>query len=261
MAGASTAAPIPAQNLAPEVLEQCDASAEKFRSFHPAIKSSARTLIDLGAFTEAEFRNVKIGYCGLRTANGPVATTSCRNDIILLDENYRLDNQRLVMTATLAHEMKHYLQHAQQRTRYGPGYCESEHYEKDKRWMEIDADKFGDEVAALLFAGRPVEIRNRCSSPLSLYLETATPRAAIQSFFDFLEVPPLSNAVTPHRSTSKFFKVYARSENADGNRVILRDTSESETRDIGGKTYRLKNITMASKARSSGPFVLRLTCQ
>ncbi|NNE39795.1 MAG: hypothetical protein HKN14_02625 [Marinicaulis sp.] len=255
------AQPLPSRDIAQDILEGCDAQAFDFDDYDLAVKSATTTLMNLGVFSEAEFRGVKIGFCHLRAANGPVATTSCVDDTILLDEKYRDDDQRLVRAATLAHEMKHHLQHAQQRKMYGPGYCNSEHYEKDKTWMETDADKFGDDVAALLFAGRPVEIRNTCEQALSVYLETVTPGASIQSFFDLLEIPALSNAITPHRSTSKYFRVYARSDDDKGERLDWNGAVDSETRDIGGKTYRLKNITMANAARSIGPFVLRLTCR
>lgn len=254
------ASPVSSDELAPALLDACDEQAMPFGGYHPAIAASVNDLTAMGVFTEAEFNRVKIGFCGLRDAQGPAATISCARDIILLDAAYTADGKRLVRNANLAHEMKHYLQHRAQKAAFGEGYCASEQYAADKIRLEEEADAFGDEVAALFFAGRSVEIKNDCPVPVAIYLEAARPVWATGGALAFTQIAPHATVVQTERSASKFFKVYAEMQSSGEPKRIWGAARSADGRIIAGRSYGLKPVTLSNASRSSGPFRMVLSC-
>ena len=126
--------------------------------------------------------------------------------------------------------------------------------------MENEADAFGDEVAALFFTGRPIEIKNECPAAVSVYLETDEPGSVMRDFRGFIDVAPQSSILARGRSVSKFFKFYARSEPYDGRRRVWRGATMADKRIIDGKAYGLKQIALTNQSRSRGPFLLKLSC-
>ena len=226
----------------------------------PGIANAADGLSELGVITQNEFRGVKIGYCDLRSVDGPVATTSCGRDIILLDTKYADENESLTLKATLAHEMKHYFQLTEQKSRFGEGYCTSQRFTADKAWMETEADTFGDNVAALLVTGRTVVIKNECPAAVAVYLEAEKPVGAGGEAGEAIDVAPNTTVATPGRSVSNLFRLYARSETHDGRQHFWRDMGGTHTHRIDGKLVGLKLATLSNRERTAGPFQLKLSC-
>ncbi len=147
---AAGAQPLPADDLPQTLLTACDEQAKAVGEFAGPIAAAVNELIEAGVFQREAIEGVRIGFCDLRNADGPVAATSCLDDVILLDAKYEAPSQALVRNATLAHEMKHVLQHREKKAAYGEGYCLSEAYETDKPGLEAEADKFGDEALEIL---------------------------------------------------------------------------------------------------------------
>lgn len=251
---------LPANEMPQQILEACDARAMPFGAYDQKIAASVEALTDMGVFETSEFYDVKVGFCDLRSADGPAATTSCASDIILLDSGYAKRDQSLVRNATLAHEVKHVFQHRAQRAAYGDGYCDSSQYASDKAWMEKEADAFGDGVAELFFTGRAVEVRNECANAVSVYLEADNPIAASDDPPAFMEIPAHSAMRVQERAASKFFKLYAETKSASAKKQRWGGPAMAYKRFIGGKSFGLQQVTLNSFERSAGPFYLTLDC-
>ncbi len=251
---------MPADEMPHHILDTCDAQARPFSTYDQNIAASVEALTDMGVFEAAEFHDVKIGFCDLRNANGPAATTSCARDIILLDSGYTRADQSLVRNATLAHEMKHVFQHRTQKAAYGDDYCDSGQYTSDKAWMEKEADAFGDGVAELFFTGRAIEIRNECMNAVSVYLEADNPISTSDEPLTFMSVPARSAMRVQERAASKFFKLYAETKSASAKKQRWGGPAMAYKRFIGGKSFGLQQVTLNSFERSAGPFYLTLDC-
>lgn len=247
-------------NISREILDQCDEQALAYEDYDAIIAAAAEGLAALGVFTKSEFRGVKIGFCDLQRVQGPVATTSCARDTILLDTKYANKDESLVLKTTLSHEMKHYFQHRGQKIRFGENYCFSDQYKSDKAWMEEEADAFGDNVAALLFIGRTVEIKNNCPVAVTVYLEDDDPLGPAPDGARFIDIAPQSTVTAPGQSRSKFFKFYAQSEPVRGERRFWRNATMAHRRMINGKAYGLKQTTLSNRSRATGPFQMKLSC-
>ncbi len=256
----ATAQYFAADLLPQELLDACDAHARPFGDYDKHIANAADALIDLGVFSESEFGNVDIGYCGLRAARGPAATISCARDIILLDRGYGSKERGLALTITLAHEMKHYLQHQEKKAAFGEAYCQSEGYAADKIWMERDADAFGDEVAALMVSGRPVELVNECPVAVTYYLEADRPAGAGERRQRFEKAPPKTTVASAQRALSREFKFYGASAPMEGAQRVWQGKTMAHRRFIDGESYGLARKTLANAERTQGPFQLRLSC-
>ncbi|MBI1393562.1 MAG: hypothetical protein GC152_12540 [Alphaproteobacteria bacterium] len=251
---------LPADALAPAFLAECDARAAASGAYDPEIAGAVLALTNLGVFDRDAFEGVKIGFCPLRVAGGPVATTSCADDVILLDVKYADPAQRLVLNATLAHEMTHYLQHQEGKAASGDGYCASAAYAADKAWMEREADAFGDAVGELFVIGRAVEVRNDCATAVSVYVEAAAPMAGSDQAIGFLTVAPGMSAHWPERSTSRLHQFYAETAENSGEARAWRGADGGRRRFIGGQTIQLREISLPAAAPADGPFRLTLSC-
>ncbi|MEM8772840.1 MAG: hypothetical protein AAGD92_14430 [Pseudomonadota bacterium] len=241
------------------VLDACDRDAEAYEHYDTAIASAANDLIALGVFSKTEFQGVKTGYCDLLKLRGPVGTTSCRRDTILLDEKYKDERQKLVLAATLAHEMKHVLQHREQKAQYGDIYCESDQYEADKAWMEDDADAFGDSVAGLLFVGRSIRIENRCPFPVSIFPGVGSPVSSHAHDVDIVEAGPRATLETDLRSARRDFEFFAKGVSDEGRLQTWRGMKDDPK--VGRPSQDEHNeVRLQASARSTGPFVLRFSC-
>lgn len=256
----ATASRFSSDQLPQDYLNACDDRAKAFGAYDRRIADAADDLTAMGVFKSEELHDVKIGFCDLRKINGPMATTSCTDDIILLDSGYAARDQGLVMKATLAHEMKHVLQHRELKEEFGEDYCFTDRYVADKSWMEEEADAFGNAVAALFFTGRPVEIRNDCPVAVSVYLEADNPISSMAGALQFMTAPPRSTIASSERAISKFFKLYAETEPYRGGIKVWRDARMAHTRIIEGGRYGLKSLTLPNAARSTGPFRMTLSC-
>ncbi len=254
------AAPRPADALPASLLEHCDQQAKPFERYARTIGAAASALVDMGVFAEADFRGVKIGFCGLRGAQGPVATTACASDTILLDHKYDHPGQTLTLLATLSHEMKHYFQHRDRKAEFGANYCDSARYNADKPWMEAEADAFGDAVAELFVLGRVVEIVNDCPSPLSIVVEPDRPASAGGDALGFLEIAPHDTAHWTVNALSKHVRFYAETD-IGGEKKIWRGETRANMRFVDGRSYRLTRISLGNQQASKVPFQLRLSSQ
>ena len=260
-AAGAPAEPMPADRLPSRLLADCDARAAPPGGYEPPIAAAVTSLTDLGVFTPMELRDARIGFCGLKRAGGPVATTSCEDGVILLDLKYTAVDQALVLRTTLAHEAMHHLQHREAKARHGEAYCDSAHYRKDKPSLEADADAFGDKVAALFALGRGVEIVNACDAPVWIYLEADDPVAVRGVQPAFLHVPARGAAMAPERALSGRFLFYAQTAPSEGRVRVWRNRTSAETRIVEGRLVRLRRTRLAAQDRVDGPFRLRLTCQ
>lgn len=258
--GAAAAEPLTAGELPRALLAECDARAEPFARYAPPIAEAAAALVRLGVFREREFQDAKIGFCDLKRARGPLAATSCEEGLILLDAQYADEGQALPLRVTLAHEMKHHLQHTEKRAQLGVGYCASAQYGADKPALEAAADAFGDKVAGLLVLGRAIEIANACDAPVSIYLEADEPAAARDGAASFQRAPARAAVISPERALSGKIRFYAKSAPKDGLFHVWRDSAGSHSRIVEGRPVRLKAMTLTAAGREEGPFRLRLTC-
>ena len=242
------------------MLETCDAHAKPVGDYDKAVQSAVDGLIALGVFTEAEFADVKIGFCDLRSAGGPVATASCSESTILIDRKYAAASERLVLISTLAHEMAHQLQFQSRKFLSGESYCFSEAYGAEKQQMEAEAAALGDAVVALAFVGRPIEIDNACPSAIEVYLDGEHVSFDSANPPKVVTVPANSTVSAGASSTSKFVNVYAASNHADGRRWAWGDMGSGGERIINGERRRLTRHALVNRERASGPFVLELNC-
>ena len=259
-AGAGATRPLTTDRLPQDLLAACDASAEPSGRYAPAIAGAAAALIDIGAATESDFEDAKIGFCSLREAGGPVAATSCEDGIVLLDEKFAAASQTLNLRATLAHELTHHRQHQERKARYGESYCASARYEADKPRFEAEADATGDKVAALFVRGRGVEIVNACDATIALYLEAENPVAARGAEAAFQRIPARSAALSPERALSGRFRFHARTAPDAGKIHVWENKTSAETRIVEGRTARLRSIRLSAPDRLDAPFRLRLAC-
>lgn len=252
--------PLPADQMPLGLLDACEAEAEPFSRYALPISAAVRALTDIGVFKAEEFADVRIGFCGLQRAGGPVATASCSGGIILLDEKYAGADQALVLKATLAHEMTHHFQHQDRMERFGPDYCASERYLTEKPALEAEADAFGDAVAGLISLGRAVEIVNACDDPLSIYLEAYDPVAVSGAGPAFQRIAALTSGVAAERALSGRVRFFARTAPTSGAAHVWQDTASAETRFVEGRLIRLKTSRLAALDRVGSPFRLRLSC-
>lgn len=254
------AEPLTADALPPALLAGCDAGAAGFGAYDAPIAKSVAALVAMGVFRTEEFAGVRIGFCPLRAAGGPVAAASCAEDVILLDEKYAAEKEALVLNATLAHEMRHRLQHQARRRQLGAGACEGASYAAAKPAMEAEADAFGDAVGELFFLGRPVAIVNECPAPVAVYLEADEPAAEREGGRAFETVAARSTGVSGERAYSSRFFYYAATQGGGGARRVFEDRDSPQRRFIGGRQIRLRETRLEATDRSSGPFRLRLSC-
>lgn len=247
------AGPLPSSALDQGLLAECEANAAAYSNFDPSVHTAIDRLEALDVFNAFEFGAVKIGFCDLRSVNGPVATTSCAEDTILLDQKYRDDSDSDILLSTLAHEMKHYQHHAAQKRQFGEQYCRSPQYRRDRIWMENVAGRFGDDVAALAFVGRPIEVVNNCPEPISVFIDGVSVRRDTKEMAETIVIPrnaTKQTSVTANARTIQYF--------ASGDRLAL--PGDGDERIINGERRRLSHTVMTARARGAGPFVLRIVC-
>lgn len=257
----ASSGPLTADRLPPSLLADCDARAEPLGRTAPTIAEAAAALIDIGAFSQKEFQDARIGFCALRSAGGPVAATSCGDGVILLDQKYAAASQTLNLRATLAHEMTHHLQHRDRKARFGDAYCASARYLADKAALEEEADAFGDKVAELFTLGRGVEIVNACDAPVSIYLEAENPIAVRGAEAAFQRVPAKGTATSTERALSGRFRYHARTMPTAGKAHVWEDRTSPQSRIVEGRLVRLKTLRLSASDRADSPFRLRLSCQ
>ncbi len=253
------AEPLTADLLAPQLLADCEDKAPPFDRYAPPVAAAARSLIDIGVFAAEEFVDVRVGFCALQAAGGPVATASCGDGVILLDEKYARPDQALVLGATLAHEMKHHLQHREKKARFGAGYCEGARYAADKPSLEAEADAFGDAVGELFVSGRAVEIINACEEPVLVYLEPDDPVAVRGAAPRFQRIAAKSSAFAAERALTATVRFHARTMAARA-AFVWQDRTSPHSRIVEGRSIRLREMRLSAAGREKGPFRLRLTC-
>jgi hypothetical protein len=256
----AAAEPLTVDLLSPALLSECDARAESYGRYAPPIAAAARALIDIGVFAPDEFEDVSIGFCGLRAAGGPVATASCADGVILLDDKYARPDQTLVLKATLAHEMKHHRQHRDAKARLGQGYCESARYAAEKPALEAQADAFGDAVGELFVTGRAVEIVNACDAPVMIYLEAADPVSIRGAAPAFQRIAPKSSLIAPERALSGIVRFDARTTPEAGPAYVWQDRTSAQTRFVEGRLVRPREKRLSAAGLEAGAYRLRLTC-
>lgn len=256
----AAAEPLTVDLLSPALLSECDARAESYGRYAPPIAGAARALIDIGALNEADFQDARIGYCGLRAADGPVATASCADGVILLDEKYAHEDERLVLLATLAHEMAHHRQHRDGKGRFGADYCASARYAADKPALEAEADAFGDAVGELFVRGRAVEIVNACDAPVMIYLEAADPVSIRGAAPAFQRIAPKSSVIAQERALSGIVRFHARTTPQAGPAYVWQDRTSAQTRFVEGRLVRPREKRLSAAGLEAGAYRLRLTC-
>ncbi len=253
---------VSSDEISEDFLSACDDQAMPFGAYDGEIAAAVTSLTAMGVFAEEDFRDVKIGFCDLSSVGGPVATISCAGDTILLDAGYAAKDQHFVLKATLAHEMKHYFQHRKLKAEFGEGYCLSDQYGADKTWMEVEADAFGEEVAALFYLGRSIEVRNECPTAISFYLEADYPIMAQKGPRTFTTAPPGSTVLSPERALTRSFLIYAETQQPhDGAKKVWGNAASVQKRKIDGAIYGMTTITAPNPRRSTGPFQLTLNCK
>ncbi|MDZ7629492.1 MAG: hypothetical protein U5J99_13915 [Parvularculaceae bacterium] len=258
---ADAAAPLTADLLPPSLLDSCEAAAPSFGAYAPPIAASVRALTDIGAVSARDFQGVRIGFCALKAAGGPVATAACADSVILLDDKYARADEALVLHATLAHEMAHHFQHRDKKAAFGEGYCESARYAADKPALEETADAFGDAVAELFVLGRSIEIFNACAAPVLVYLEAAEPVAVRGTTPAFLRVEAGAAALAPERALSGAVRFHARTAPGALPAFAWEDRAGPHARIVESRPVRLKEMRLKAAGRETGPFRLRLTCE
>ncbi|MEL6360278.1 MAG: hypothetical protein AAFR21_04280 [Pseudomonadota bacterium] len=249
---------MPAKQLPPEILDQCEANAKPVAFADPQIAEAINRLTRLGVLSSSDLDGIDIGFCSLRDAFGPFATTSCKEDIILLDDIYRQKDQAIVLSATLAHEVLHVAQHRTLKAHHGDQYCSSDQYDLDKVWMEEKADAFGNGAGALLFSGRETSVANMCNDPVRIYLEAEQPVSSSEEPLSFITIQPGKSVSFSEKTTSNRFRLAAQTEPATGETRRWSGTNNRHTRFIEGKLYALKDIELTAAMPTEGPFTLTL---
>ena len=248
-----------ADQLPPALLAACEARAAALDRAEPAIATSAAALTAIGALAPEDFDGVRIGFCPMRRESGPVGATSCRDDIILLDEKYRAPREALVLHATLAHEITHVRQHRAKKASLGAAWCDSAAFRAAKEAHEAAADEFGDKAAALIALGREIEIINDCDAPLLVYAEAVDPVPA-GGVAAFERARPHGAAVARDRALSGRVLYYAETAPASGPKRIFTDPKSSQSRFVDGRLVRLAAARLSAPDRLTSPFRLRLSC-
>lgn len=256
----AAAEPLTADLLPPGFLDACEAAAPVFERYAAPVAAAARALADIGVFRADELADVRIGFCALQAAGGPVATASCSDGVILLDEKYAHASEGLTLRATLAHEMTHHFQHREKRAAFGPAYCESARYAADKPALEAAADAVGDAVAEMFVLGRSVEVANACATPVLVYLEAADPVAVRGATPAFFRIEPGAAATAPEGALSGAVRYYARTTPGAAPAYVWQDKTGPHARFVEGRNVRLKEMRLKAAGRETGPFPLRLTC-
>lgn len=257
LGGSSAAeAPLTADRLRQSLLAACEAGAAPYGSYDRAIAQGAVALIGIGALSAEDFSAVRIGFCALRAAGGPVGVTACGEDVILLDDKYRNAKQSLVLSATLAHEVKHVLQHRAERAARGKAWCDSADYVEQKASLEAEADEFGDAAAALVALGRPIEITSACDKPLTVYLEADDAVGAADP--SFLRIAAKGSARAADRALSPRALYFA--EAAPTPKGEARSRQSGNTRIVEGRLISLKAARLVAADRLETPFRLTLSC-
>lgn len=256
----AAAEPLTADLLPPALLAGCEAAANPYGHYAPTIGESVRMLTDIGVFRPGDFADVRIGLCALQSAGGPVATASCQDGVILLDEKYARAEETLSLNATLAHEMAHHFQHREKQTRFGADYCESARYGADKPALEAAADAFGEAVAELFVLGRSVEILNACEAPVLVYLEAANPVAVRGAGAAFQRVEADAAIFASERALSGAIRFHARTAPGARPAFVWETRASPHARFIEGRSVRLKEMRLKAAGRETGPFRLRLNC-
>lgn len=241
------------------ILAECERNAKPFNAFDAEVAGAVEDLDALGVFAREDFSAVRIGLCPLRAHQGPVATTACGRDVVLLDEKYAGADERALLRATLAHEMRHVAQHRTRRARLGAAYCESEAYRAERTALEDEADRFGDAAADLFFVGRAIEIANACPVDISIFLE-GDGIAAVAAPASLFTAPAWSRVKAPATSTSRHIRYYAESARRDGRRFVWRQARGPDLRFIGGRTVGLRRVALAAPRSVTAPFRLGLAC-
>lgn len=257
---ASFAAPQPSESLPDFILSQCEDIAHGYGAYDPIIRDATNGLIALGAFEEEDFHKVKIGFCGLRTLDGPVATTSCAKDTILLDHKYLSSKEALSLKSTLAHEMKHVFQHRSKKKKFGNTYCASARYVDDTAQLEEEADFFGDQIASYLFVGRPIKIENTCDSPVSFYLETNKQGTTQSGNEKFTNIDANTTIAIDTVATNREIYFYGKSDPIGGKFWSWRSTDNALARFIEDQNIRMRRVKMLAPKPATGPFTLKLLC-
>jgi hypothetical protein len=256
---ADAPAAIASDQVPAEILRTCEAKAQAFGAYDVAVAGAIADLDALGVFAPEDFSAVRIGLCPLRAHGGPVATTACARDIILLDEKYAGADARPLLRATLAHEMQHVRQHRDRRVRRGAAWCDSDAYRPERAALEAEAAAFGDAVAALFYVGRPIEVRNACTVAVGVFLEgegVAAGRAGARLF----DAAAGATVQAPSAATSRHVRYYARSAAADGRRWVWGDAQGPDRRFIDGRTVGLRRLTLPAPRDAAAPFRLVLRC-
>lgn len=253
----ASSAPLPANRLPEAFLAACEAAAPSYGGYERAIAEGAAALIAIGALSGDDFAAARIGFCPLRAEGGPFGVTACGEDVILLDDKYRKGKDALVLSATLAHEMKHVLQHRGRRAARGRAWCDSADYASERDALEAEADAFGDGAAALVALGRPVEIASACDRPLTVYVEAEDAVAVAGAEPLFLSIPARGAAIAADRARSPgalYFAESAPPAPGAGAR------GGGQTRIVEGRLIRLRPARLAAPPRLDGRFRLTLSC-
>ena len=259
------AAPLPADDLDPALLAPCEAAAKPIDAGPQTIAAAFDDLIALGIVTPEDAAGARFGFCGLRRAGGPLATTSCADDTILFDAGTAAPGRGLILRTLLAHELTHIRQHRAARALHGAAYCASARYPADAAGFEREADAVGDAVRDLLVLGRPVEISNQCAGPAQIYMEVEDPADAGDARVERFVLAPGSRTIAARRALSGWVKFYARTRGDDkGPDRVWEGRSRAHQRFVDGAGYRLKRIRLTAPASATGPditpFTLTLTC-
>ena len=254
-------AALASDNVPAAILEACETNADPSGAFEPAVAAAIGDLDALGVFIGEDFAEVRIGFCALRAHQGPVATTACARDVILVDEKYAGADQRPLLRATLAHEMKHVAQHRERRARLGAAWCDSDAYRAERPTLEAEAETFGDAVSTLFYVGRKIEITNSCPVAVRVYLEGDGVFAAnAKKPPAFFSAPAGASVEAPAASMSRRILYYAESAASGGKRWVWRDKRGPDPRFIEGRTVGLKRRTLPAPGDASTPFRLVLRC-
>ncbi|MEM6537157.1 MAG: hypothetical protein AAF668_05440 [Pseudomonadota bacterium] len=243
--------------VSPLLLMSCDAKAQPYGLYKEKIADAVNSLVELGVFDRRDFGGVAIGYCGFRWAGGPVATTSCPTDIILLDEKYAERGQELSLLATLAHEMRHVQQHRERKSDFDGDYCSSNVYTEERDQLEKEADAFGEAVSSLFVLGRPVEVENKCGVPLKIVLEPEVHASTANEFL--YELTPGAVEQIAYRALSRRFWFAADSDVATDARAWPAPVTRRFL--INKAAKEAKPIVLSVDEPVSGSFQLTLSCR
>lgn len=277
---AGEAVPLTGDQLDPAFLARCEANAYSLEqglepppddalndTLYDALNDALADLASLDIVDNGAVAGMRAAFCPLKVQGGPLATTACAGEIILLDSGLAAADQRFALAVTLAHEITHVTQIRTAKAAQPGGYCNAGAFDRDAPGFEAEADRVSAQVRDLFVLGRAVDIHNQCTVPVRVFLELDHPQTGASGSVETLVLAPQSTARASSRALSRWVRFYASTDPANppatsraADKKIWQSRSRRYARFLEGRIYRFMREALPAAAPTTGPFLLTLSC-